>query len=228
MLRSRLVVLASCTASVLLLTPAFAAKHGGNNSRPAPAAPPPQVTNNTATIQADQKDVDADKAALTKANKELNEAVEQSAGVVAAKKDVADATAELQAEADVVKKKLASDPNYKAAVAKETALRGQLDDLRNSNATQDQISDKAKEVFDAGSATSKMEQNADALDQKYVDAQKKLSDANAALTTARNAAKNDPAVTALKSARDDAQKKLADAQAKLDADRKPATASVSH
>ena len=164
----------------------------------------------------------------TKANKDLNDAVEQSAGVVAAKKAVADATAEVEEAGTAVKSKLATDANYKAGVAKEAALRGQLDDLRNSNATQDQISAKATEVFEAGSATSKMERDAEALDPKYVDAQKKASDASAALTTARNTAKNDPAVTALKQARDDAQKKLVDAQAKLDADRKPATASVSH
>jgi hypothetical protein len=230
---ARPVLFVSCTATTLLLTPAFAAKHSkpaGGYNQPAPAAPPPQPqqNSNAVTLQADQKDIDADRVALTKANKDLNDAVEQSDAVVAAKKAVADATAELQTAADAVKAKLANNADYKAALAKEASLRTELDNLRNSNATQDQISAKATEVFDAGSATSKIERDADATDPKYVDAQKKLTDANTALTAARNNAKNDPSVTALKQARDDAQKKLADAQAKLDADRKNPTASAAN
>ncbi len=222
----RLALVASCTVTTLLLTPAFA-KKPKNSAPPAAASPPAQQNNTlTTTLQSDQKDIDADRVALTKANKDLNDAVEQADSVVAAKKAVGDATAAEQAAADAVKAKLATNADYKAAVAKETALRAQLDDLRNSNATQDQISDKATEVFNAGSVTSKLERDANAVDPKYVDAQKTLADANAALTAARTAAKNDPAVATLKTTRDDAQKKLADAQAKLDADRKSATANA--
>lgn len=228
MFRIRLTLVASCAATTLLLTPAFAAKKP-KTPPPAPATPPAQPTNTLATtLQGDQKDIDADRVALTKANKDLNDAVEQSDGVVAAKKAVADATAALETASKAVVSKLGSNADYKAAVAKEAALRAQLDDLRNSNAMQDQISAKATEVFDAGSATTKIERDAEALDPKYVDAQKKLADANSALTAARTAAKNDPAVATLKQGRDDAQKKLADAQAKLDADRKPASANAAH
>ncbi|MGN6368184.1 MAG: hypothetical protein ACTHN5_07995 [Phycisphaerae bacterium] len=228
----RLAIIATGTATTLLLAPAFAAKRprpASGYNQPAPAAPPPQRAQPNplaATLQADQKEIDADRIALTKANKALSDAVEESPAVTAAKSAVADATAELEAAAKGVKDKLAENPDYKAAAAKEQSLRTELDNLRNTNATQDQISAKATDVFDAGSATSKIEHDADEKDPKYAAAQKKLADANANLTAARNAARNDPAITPVKQARDDAQKKLADAQAKLESDRKPGTASA--
>src|SRR5262249_34845074 len=160
-----------------------------------PAAPAPAPVNTT--LQDDQKEIDADRVALTKANKDLNDAVEKSDPVVAAKKDVADATAALQSAEKAVTDKLATDPAYKAAKDKETKLRSELDDLRNSGGSQDAISTKATEVFDAGSATSKLEHDAEAVDPNYTAAQKKLADANTALTTARTNAKNDPSVATL-------------------------------
>ena len=217
----RISLLSSCVAITCALTPAFAAKHSKPAATPAPAPQQQQPTNTlSTTLQADQKDIDADRTALAKANKEYNDAVDQSPAVIAAKKAVADASAALQAAEDAVKTRLANNADYKAAAANETKLRSELDDLRNGGATQDQISAKATEVFNAGSITSKMERDAQTADPKCVAAQAKLADANTALATARTTAKNDPAVASLKQARDDAQTKLAAAQTKLDTDRK--------
>ncbi|HUO09073.1 MAG TPA: hypothetical protein VM008_12275 [Phycisphaerae bacterium] len=218
-------ILASSVAISCALIPAFAGNKPKAPTNPPPQQPAPKPTNTlTTTLQADQKDISAASAALAMANKDLNDALEQVPSVIAAKKAVADATLELQTAEDADKATLADNAAYKAAEANESKLRVELDDLRNSGATQDQISAKATEVFNAGSVTSKIERDAETADPKFVAAQKKLADANTALTAARTSAKNDPSVAALKQAHDDAQAKLTAAIAKLNSDRKGGTA----
>jgi hypothetical protein len=233
---SRSVITAALLAALTLPGQSlFAAKE----KKPPKAAPPPPPTNSlNTTLTADQKDITDDQAALTKAAKDLNEATnkllvdfDKSPDAIAAKKAVADAEAALETARDAAVAKMGDDPAYKAAVAKETAAKADLDKLRNDDTPdQDAISAKATEVFEDGGATSKLERTALQGDAKYAAAQKAATDADATYNALRNKAKDalkdDPSLTTLRQARDDAQTKLTAAQNKLDEDRKGGTASA--
>jgi hypothetical protein len=236
---SRSVLVAAALAACIAPAHSLYAKgkKGGGGGAAAPAPPP--VNPMTATITADQKDVADDQTALTKATKDLNEATnklmvdfDKTPDAIAAKKAVADADAALQTARDAALAKMADDPAYKAAVAKEAAAKAELDKLRNDDTPdQDAISAKATEEFEDGGVTTKLERAGLDGDAGYVAAQKTAADANAAYTALRNkfkdSIKDDPSLATLKQAHDDAQTKLTAAQTKLDQDRKGGTATAS-
>jgi len=233
---SRSVVVAA--ALVASIAPTYAAYGKGGKKGGGGAAPAPPPNPMTVTITADQKEVNDDQTVLTKATKDLNDATnklmvdfDKTPDAIAAKKVVTDADAAVQTARDAAVTKMGDDPAYKAAVAKETTSKADLDKLRNDdNPDRDAISAKATEVFEDGGAVSKLERAALDGNADYVAAQKAAADANTAYTALRNkykdSIKDDPSLATLKTAHDDAQSKLTAAQTKLDQDRKGGTASA--
>ncbi len=116
-------------------------------------------------------------------------------------------------------------------MAKEAAAKAELNKLRAADdPDKDAIAAKSSEVFQDGGVTSKLERSALEADPGYLAADRKLTEANAALMGLRSkfkeSLKTEPSLATLRQARDDAQTKVTTAQAKFDADRRgTATAS---
>ncbi len=133
---------------------------------------PPVESPAQIAIAADQKDIATDQAALTKANKDYNDATaklvadfEKTDDVVAAKKAVSDAAAEAQAAREKALDALPESSPYKVAAAKEKAAQAELAKLHDADVPdKDAISAKSSEVFNDGNITSKAEHAAPGAD----------------------------------------------------------------
>jgi len=193
----------------------------------------PQQSQENPTITADKKDLSTLRTAQEKAQREYNDALvkfekeyEKSPEYADAQKGLEEATKGVNAARDALIEKLKAQPDYKAALAKESDAKKKLDTMRNNGASRDQISSQSKVILDAGDAVGKMEKKATDSDAAYADAMKKVAEAKAALQVQKDAmaakGKEDDALSKLKATVDDGTAKIAAAQKKLEDDSRTA------
>jgi len=195
-----------------------AGKNSNSNSTAAPA--------NTAAVNAAQTQVtDAEDAlanaqsALQAVTGPLKAAFEASPEMTAAISEVDNATAAQNAAMASLDASLANDVNYQAALKKKTDASTQLESLRNSGASQDQIAAAALEVLNCGTEVNRIRAAAQASDPQLAKTRIALSAANEKVLALRqqfqNGLPNNPQWAAAKKAVDDAQANLSTAKGAL-------------
>jgi len=222
-------VLAALALVVLLPFPtAYGQRRGGGGGGRGGGggAPPKPDPNTNPTVIADRAEVSQVQAEMIKLNKQIDTTVNtmtadfhKTDDYIAAKKVLDDANAELTVSREAAMKKLAAQPDYKAAKEKEKAAQAKLNDMKSRNAARDLIAVQSSEVLKLGGITSKLEREGLAADPVYSAAQKKVADATAAMKVVNDQLaeqiKANKEITDLKTQQTEAKAKLADANKRL-------------
>ena len=229
--RTRNLTLCVAAAAMLAPTPAVFAKgrggrggRGGGRGRAAPMAPVnPTLAKDQEEITTDQTAYDKANAALTAAKAKLDHEFLLSPDYAAGQKNVDDAEAAMQKSREAALAKLAaSNPEYKADIAKENAAQKQIEMLQAKHAGQSEIAAQAQIAFSLSGVTDKMERAALDSDPDYQAAKTKVAATNKALADLKtqfdDGLKDNTTIAPLLQAKTDAETKLASAKTKYQTD----------